>query len=181
MVAGFLLTPIPYLGSTETGFPLMIEFPINPELSPVLVSSTRGVIWADDRNGMVRAAFRKDLDNFFRSVILSSLEGGLEGKWDNSGFFSESGLSNALGFLRYYEIPEDYHLLVHPSRREETLPHTKSLDISLFEALWVPPNQSVLVPEDRSYLGSLIQHKSGMFASVIHNISRGMFILRHEN
>ena len=177
MVEGNLLIPIPYEGFS---LPLIAELPVNPELSPVLVSSTQGVLWVNDKDGVVRAAFREDLDEFFKSVILSSLEVGLEERWQNSNLFSELGLKDAIEFLKYYKIPEEYHLLIHPSRREESLSQAEALGVIVFEVPWMPSDRSVLVPRDRSYLGSLIQHKSGMFASVVHNISRGMFILKYE-
>ena len=175
MVEKHLLTPIPYEGFN---LPLMAELPINPELCPVLVTSTQGVLWVKDKDGLVRCAFRGTLDDFFKEVLSAALEEGLERGWQNSGSFSEEGLKEALDFLRYYEIPEPYCLLVHDSLETGW---AEGFSIDIIKSSWVPSNSATLVPKDRSYLGSLIQHKSGMFASVVHNISRGMFVLRQPH
>ena len=178
MVDESLLTPIPYVGFN---LPLIAELPVNPELSPVLVTSSQGVMWVNDRDGLVRAAFRDDLGDFFRGVLTSSFEEGAEKKWQNSSPLSETGLKEAISFLQYYEIPEPYCLLLHPSKVDAVESTATATGLKVFQSSWLPADKAVLIPKDRTYLGSLIQHKSGMFAAVIHNISRGMFVLRFDS
>lgn len=179
MVGYSLLDLVQY---ESRGAPLFVEVPVNPELSPILVSSTQSLIWVSDRDGLVRAAFREDLDSFFNEIIKIAYKTGLENGWQNSSDLSQEGLQSGLDFLNYYNIPEGYCLL--RSKGAPNIPFDLK-DLEVVEVDWLKETCVILTSKDKSYLGTLILHTdrrklSGYFSSVIHNLSRGIYLLTYD-
>ena len=176
MVEVSFLDPVLY---PSKGVPLFVEAPINPDLSPVLVSSTRGLLWVSDKKGRVRAAFRQQPSSVFNEIIRTAFHTGVENGWGNSSDLSPEGLRSGIQFFKYYDIPGDYLVL-----KSKTAPEIDLKGVTSVEVSWLKEDCMILIPEDRSYLGTVISHvennkPSGFFSFVVHNLSRGMYILNY--
>lgn len=159
---------------------LMMEFPVNPELAPILVSSTRSVLWIPHvlRKGSVRAAVRSVPARTLFAEVLAAVEAkGLAEEWGNvvTGSARE-GILAAAAHLREYGI-EDIEVVVNPDHDPDIEDY---LDVPVREAGWVHPERIVVVPADREYLGFVMDVGSGI-VSVVHNAARGLGIVVLEN
>lgn len=166
--------------------PLMMEFAVNPETAPFLVSSTRAVMWITPRKPAVRAAVRpmQDVGAFFREVVDAVAEVGAEAEWGNVQPFTAEGVVQALGHVRSYDLP-DLEILAHPdvdwqgipSPQKDEAGHLTLLGFPLVHATWLDLKTLIVVPQDRDYLG-FVMLVGGRGLSVVHNASRGMAIIR---
>lgn len=171
----------------KKGVPLMMEFSVNPETGPFLVSSTRATMWITPRVPKVRAAFRLvDLGAFFAEVVSEVARVGEEAKWGNVHPFTPEGLVQAIGHLRSYDLDE-LEVLINPDTpwagmapvESETdgEVHRTILGFPLVEADWVPCGTVVVVPQDKDYVGFMYLFGERGVA-VVHNASRGIAVCR---
>jgi hypothetical protein len=152
--------------------PYMVEFQVNPGIAPYLVSSLTAVVWVDhaSRSSTIRAAVRKR-QGIEADMVAAIADMGAKADWGNVHPLTSDGLAACVAHLRYYGL-EAIEALVAPDTdlAGVTLPE----GVPLSEAQWLPRNTVVVVPGDRSFVGSLGtigQHKA---VAVLHNPSRGV-------
>lgn len=168
------------------GIPLMMEFPVNPELAPFLVSSSKAVLWVRSYNGCVKAAVRKtnDLPSYFWEVTTAVIEEGRGADWGNIHPLSKAGIQAAIAHVEEYGL-EDLELLANPDTNwgeiepswevaEDNIPMAL-MGKPLQSAPWLLPNTVLVVPKDRAFVGFVMLF-AGRIVSVIHNASRGIGI-----
>lgn len=171
--------------SEKKGLPLMMEFPVNPQLAQFLVSSAKGTLWVGSRNGIVRAALRKTtLDSYFVEAVRSITNMGRKMEWGNVAPLNTVGLITAMQHVQSYGLTE-LEILAHPQFAWGTVsPDFIAEDRSMIlamaglpvqPALWMPLDTLVVVPKDREYVGFSFLFQEHL-ASVIHNASRGVGI-----
>lgn len=160
--------------------PLAVEFQVNSELHPYLVTAAgrSKFIWLpQSRGGMIRAAFRKtgreDLYlDIVREIQISAEEHG----WGNVFPMSNTGLAEAVERLEYYDFDE-VDLLVPTGGISTSIPS----DIEQVESSWVPVGMAVLVPRNRGCLGFVADMEDGNYLSVVHNPSRSICVVIDES
>lgn len=168
--------------------PLLMEFKVNPDTGPFLVSSSRSVMWVNSHAGRVRAGVRKIVPGtLFNEAVQAVTKLGTEAEWGNVHPFTGAGLINAIAHLRSYDLSE-IEILVNPKtgldagfppvmlseERESTL-----LGFPLMYAEWLDLDTIVVVPHERDFVGFLLQiDAAGTAVAVVHNASRGMGICR---
>lgn len=173
------------------GFPLMMEFPVNPALAPFLVSSTKAVLWVKSYNGRVRAAVRetRDLPSFFWETTEAVIEESRAENWGNVQPLSRSGLQAVIAHVESYDVGDGFmknlEILAHPETDwggidpEWAVPEgdipMALLGLPLQPAPWVQPNTLVVVPKDRGFVGFVMLF-GGRIMAVVHNASRGIGI-----
>lgn len=168
--------------------PLIMEFAVNPDTGPFLVSSSRSVMWVNPHAGRVRAGVRKIVPGtLFNEAVAAVAKLGTEAEWGNVHPFTGAGLVNAIAHLRSYDLSE-IEILINPRTtldagfppvmlsegREPTL-----LGFPLMYAEWLGLATIVVVPHERDFVGFLLQtDAAGTAVAVIHNASRGIGICR---
>lgn len=171
----------------KKGVPLMMEFAINPDTGPFLVSSTRAVMWITPRVPKVRAAFRPmEMGPFFAEVIAAVAKLGEEAKWGNVHPLSPDGLLQAIGHIRSYDINE-LEILAHPDTdwgrlapvetETEGETHRTLLGLPVEHAEWLDPSTVVVVPQEKGFVGFMFLFGDKGLA-VVHNASRGIAVCR---
>lgn len=154
--------------------PLLMEFPVNPELAPFLVSSTRAVQWVSHASdtGLVRAAVRKR-QNLESEAVAAVVSMGQEAEWGNVHPLTTDGVKRCIDHLLYYEIAP-LEILVASDTDMEGIELPQG--VRVVDTPWMPLNALAVVPVDRGLLGTMGtigQHKAVM---LIHNASRGMAV-----
>lgn len=153
--------------------PQMMEFPVNPELGPFLVSSTRSVLWVGkvSRDSRVRAAVR-ERSGIEQEVLASLIDMGTRAEWGNVHPLTTSGVAACIAHLRGYDF-EDVEGLVSAST---SLEGVDLGGLPVQTADWMPTECLLLLPQDRSYFGTLgvLSPTQAMF--VVHNASRGVAV-----
>jgi len=165
--------------------PLMMEFSVNPETGPFLVSSSRGLMWVTPRSPKIRAASRLiSLGSFFMEVVQEVSAMGKEADWGNTHPLTPEGLLHAIAHLRSYDLA-DLEILKGPQTDLSAFPEPTQgpegqlflLGLPLVEAEWLQPNYLIIVPQDRDFVGFLLMFGDRGLA-VIHNASRGLALCR---
>lgn len=185
-VSGDLLR-IHSLSPGAKGTPLWMEFSVNMETGPFLVSSTRATMWITPRVPKVRAAFRRvNADDYFKEVVSAVADLGREAKWGNVQPFTPEGLLQAVAHLRSYDL-NDLEVLAHPETDWGLLnPIRNEIDGDIIrtvlgfpveDASWLDKDTVVVVPQNKDYVGFLI-HYGDRGVSVVHNACRGIAICR---
>jgi hypothetical protein len=159
--------------SKKGASPLFLEFSINDELKPFLVSSTRGFIWVyRTKENRVRTALRKNFDrsSIYNDIIIDIMKQGKECSWGNVFEGGLSALSQAKARMLEYGFTEVEILTGNPS-------HKDNKDLTFSPC--IPTNLLVVVPKDREYLGFLgtLQENPQNFCVLVHNASRGICII----
>jgi hypothetical protein len=173
--------------SRKKAVPLMMEFGVNPDTGPFLVSSTRSVMWIAPRVPRVRAAFRHlQVGTFFTEVIDAVAAMGAESRWGNVQPPTPDGLLAAIGHLRSYDLPAP-EVLAHPDFSwDGPLPVTSETDgeshrtllgLPLELADWLDPATLVVVPQERDYVGFVMTHEERGLG-LVHNACRGIAVCR---
>jgi hypothetical protein len=168
-----LLQLITLPSSKKGALPLFLEFSINDELKPFLVSSTRGVIWIyRTKENRVRAAIRKDLDKnqLYTDLLAEIMSQGKEYSWGNVFEGGLSAISRAKSRMIEYGFTEVEILTGNPA-------YSANKDLTFSSG--IPTNLLVVVPKDREYLGFLgtLQENPQSFCVLVHNASRGICII----
>lgn len=155
--------------------PLMLEFPTDERLLPILVSSTRSVLWVHKMNGsVIRAAIREyeNLGVFYCEILNAIVDKGIKHQWENSFEFSSSRLKLAIEYINYYGI-EEVEIL---TRDPEQLSSFDLPDIPVVSSDWIPPEAAVVIPQNKEFLGFVGLVSEGKLVSVVHNAVRGVGI-----
>lgn len=154
--------------------PLLMEFQVNSDLGPFLVSSTRSVQWVShaSETGVVRAAVRKR-QQIETEIVAAVVRMGTEAEWGNIHPLTTEGVHSCIEHLHYYEL-DAFEILVAPDTDMEGVDLPKA--VKTLHAKWLPQDALVVVPIDRGFvgtLGTIGQHKA---VAVVHNASRGMAV-----
>jgi hypothetical protein len=146
--------------------PLLMEFEVNPDLAPFLVSSPKGLIWIEKagENSQVRAAPTK-MSYLQRNLLLDLLEKSIEERWGNVFPMSEEGVKACLEHLNEFG---EIEILAHP--KQDTFGQ------EVVQVSWVPKGCLVFVPKERGYLGSIGVFRTGEKVVLIHNPRLGVAI-----
>lgn len=173
-----LLKPESFAHMTKEGrIPSMMEFPADERLTPFLVSSTRSAFWVEELSseGNLRAAIRErknlEIDLILEICMRSKREG-----WGNLFDLSDQGILDACLFLEKQGVP--WEVLVPPSmgsKMTEISDEDFIRDSVSFEE-WVPEECLIVVPKDRTLLGTLGVFSDDKGLAVIHNAERGIAI-----
>jgi hypothetical protein len=154
--------------------PLLMEFQVNPDLSPYLVSSTRSVQWVGScsQNGTIRAAVRKR-DHIESDVVGAVVEMGQRAEWGNVHPLTTEGVAACVDHVSYYELGP-VELLTSPDTDLKGVEFPGGAPLVRSE--WVPLDAVVAVPVDRGFVGTvgtIGRHKA---VCVVHNPSRGIAV-----
>ena len=166
--------------------PLMMEVPVDPTLTPILVSSSTSLLWVEEAHpgNVVKAAVRQITSpgEVFKEVLLKVEERSLRDEWGSTNPYSEEGVKEALKYLAFYELG-DVELLVPFQRaadhkgglyhRPEWL-KTEAFNVPLRPTSWVPDDCVVAVPLDRDFVGTIAHLNPRTVVVVVHNASRGI-------
>lgn len=156
---------------------MMVEFRVNPETAPFLVSSTRAFVWVTPKADRVRAAIRTvDGDGImgvFRSVLSAIADAGETGRWDNVHPYTPAGLAAAKAHLAYYDLTE-VEVVAHPDTDTTPLLVAEAV---VTRAPWVPVGWAVVLPTDREFVGFLVS-SGDRYLVVAHNTSRSVAVVR---
>ena len=167
------MTLVPHIVLSTERSGLFAEIPVNPDLSPYLVSSTQGWLWlGTSHKGVIRSAVRKgpvpeDLSLTLAREVYSE---SLRSQWGNTYPVGAKGMKDAIEYLQYYEVGEIEVLA------PTLLDRGDRLHVTGVVSPWVPERCAVLVPADRSCLGLVGGFKDD-YCVVLHNPSRGMSFL----
>lgn len=162
--------------TTKSKVPLMMEFPVNEETGPFLVSSARHLLWVRSHNKMVKAAFRPmSLHAFFAEVVQEVFVQGFASEWGNVHSLTPEGVQAAIAHLLYYDLASP-EILAHPNCALH-LPDTH-LGCKVHRADWLDTETIVVVPQDRDYLG-FVATDDFRGISVVHNSSRALAVCRN--
>lgn len=163
-------------------FPLMLEFNVDPQTAPYLVSSSSDFLWLEsphtqEGKTLVKAAIRKGgtLSDLFWSATKMMYDRALQDQWGSIHSFSEEGLEAAVAHIQSYDLGE-VDILVAPAGPDKERPQwLQDLDPGqrLRVTSWVPEDCIVVVPAERQFLGLLIRLSHNTAAISIHNASRG--------
>ena len=158
------------LGRKRGSTPLAVEFQVNSELHPYLVTAAgrSKFIWLPrSRDGMIRAAFRnKGRSELYLDIVNEIRICSLEHEWGNVFPMSTTGLKDAQTRLGYYDFPE-VDILVPLGGISSIVPE----GVTQVECSWVPVGMAVLLPKNRGCLGFVADMDDGNFLSVVHNLS----------
>jgi hypothetical protein len=167
--------------------PLLIDdILVNPETAPYLVSSTQGLVWVEKAGtgNKIRAAVNHDKippGHLFFSVIQEVAARSRSDSWGSVRPFTREGLKEAVAYLNFYELL-DFELLVSSWSKDENSGFglgEDSLDIPVCSCSWLPKGWAVLVPRDRSFVGTLGHLSNYRTIVIVHNASRGIAILNN--
>jgi hypothetical protein len=149
------------------------EIPVNRELAPYLISSMKSVTWmthASQKN-TVRAGIR-ERDGIEAELVAAVVEMGTEADWGNIHPLTTEGVAACLKHVSsYIDGPLEIICSAETNLDGVEIPE----HFQQTQAKWIPVNALVVVPMDRSYLGTLWVLGSRV-AALIHNVSRGMAI-----
>ena len=164
------------LKATRKGIPLMVEFRVNRETGPFLVTSTRAFLWVTPRQDQVRAATRVlSIPSFYMEIVREICDTGMQAEWDNVHPLTREGILACIEHLRFYGITE-LDILV-PQGEVYTWVGVDD-DVTFYTADWLEPGHVVVVPSDREYLGFVTVVPNGLGLAVVHNASRAMAVAR---
>lgn len=154
--------------------PLLLEFQVNRELAPYLVSSLRSVQWVRDasQHDTIRAAVRRR-EHVESEIIAAILQMGVEAEWGNVHALTTEGVAQCVEHLEYYEFgPLEFLVAPDTDLDGIELPDR----VTQTRTKWVPQNALVVVPVDRGFVGTLGTIGKHKAVAVVHNPSRGIAI-----
>jgi len=166
--------------------PLMVEFGVNPETAPFLVTSTRATMWITPRTPTVRAAVRSipDTGTLFREMVNEIAETGRGAQWGNTPPLTAEGLLAGLAYLHSYDLA-DVELLAHAdtvwpegARMLQDEAGNRTVGGCPVQVCpWLEPGTVVMLPVDRAYVGFVLLLGEERGLAVVHNASRGVVVL----
>ena len=170
-------------------YPLALEFSINPDASPFLVSSSKSLIWVPEApSGLIRAAFRDNVSegSLFQEVVTAVSDMGAQYEWGNVHSLTYNGVDAAANHIRSYGF-QDVEILagagvvdvigLDPSRDGDAYGYYRVGEMPVPVVPWLEPRWLVVVPRDRGFVGFTAWSGRAVVA-VIHNPSRGIGIAR---
>jgi len=155
--------------------PLMMEFPVNPELAPFLVTAAgkSKFIWIPSSKGRVRVGVRKqdqvERNDINLDIVREIALVGERSKWGNVHPFTTEGFEQAVEHLKYYGVVD-----IEVLTGEAGLPFI--VDVPVETCTWLHTGCAVVVPKDRDCVGVFADVGKGFWARV-HNPSRGVAVL----
>lgn len=156
--------------------PLLVEAPVPAGLDgPFLVSSMKDHIWVEDKfpTGVVRAAVRKVPREFlFREAIEKVAEKSKLLSWGSLHAPTKAGVVLAIAHLASYDLAE-VEVLYGEGFDPDLIPES----VPSSEEVWVPSGWALVLPLDKSFVGTLFDFGQARNALVIHNASRGVGLL----
>lgn len=154
--------------------PFMVEVPVDAEVAPYLVSSTQSFLWVEkafNNPPCVRAAVRPSLIPLYLEIVEAVIKEGRSREWGNVMPFTPAGLLRLVSHLQEYGI-QDVEVLVSA----EQTPFSLDEGLAVTRCVWLPSNLALVVPKDRTFLGTAGMFPDGSVAVVVHNAPRGMGI-----
>lgn len=185
-VSGDLLLGYAFEAGPSNAVPLMMEFEVNPETGPFLISSSKSLLWVNRvKDKRVRAAFRPlDLGGVFLEVVLAVQALGSVSEWGNVQPLSFVGIQAAIAHLLSYDLPSP-EILAHPDTKwgdvristadVDGVAVRYALGCRIHDALWLDPRLVVVLPSDKAFVGFVLK-KEGRGVVVVHNASRGIVV-----
>jgi len=158
--------------------PLMIDnvpASTDPDAGPFLITSSKSLMWVERafETGFLRVAVRKDtLDQLYRGIVEEIATEGVSREWGNVHPGTKGGVLACMAHLSYYGLPDPVLL------------YGEEFDIGLAPAIqrvpadWLPPTWGVVIPDDRSFVGTAYVFGGGHLGAVVHNSSRGLCVIR---
>lgn len=167
------ITSLSPQGETLRGLTLE-DLQVNRELAPFLVSSTRSVAWVPhaSKENTVRAAMR-EREGIEAELVAAIITMGAEAEWGNIHALTTEGIKACVAHVKDY-IDEPLEMLFSSDTDVEGIRFPD--DIERTSAQWIPTDCVVVVPVDRTYLGSLWVIGRHKIAALVHNPSRGIAI-----
>ena len=164
-------------GPRKGSIPLIVEFRVNPDTAPFLVSSSRAFVWVTPKGDRIRTAIRLadegGLDGVFREIITTIADTGATGRWDNVHPYSPEGLTAARAHLAYYDL-KDVDVVAHPDTDTGPL---RLAGGAVVRAPWVPAGWVVVLPTDREFVGFVVS-SGDRYLVLAHNTSRAVAVVR---
>jgi hypothetical protein len=171
--------PVQVLVKPHQKTPILLEVPIPENLEgPFLVTSSRSQIWIDEKfpSGFIRAAITKAPKEFlFREAMLSIFKKSRELSWGSVNPATKEGVQDTLAHLAFYGLV-DVQVYYGDGFDLDLLPE----GIPSSEEVWVPARWAVLLPKDKSFVGTLFDFGQDRNALVIHNAPRGVGLVVQE-
>lgn len=167
------ITALSPRGESTLGLTLE-DLPVNRELAPFLVSSTRSVAWVPyaSKNNTVRAAIRSR-ENIESELVAAVVLMGQEAQWGNIHPLTTEGVQACVAHVKdYVDVPVEIIISSETDVDEVEFPE----GVQLTTARWAPLDCAVIVPVDRTYLGTLWVIGRERVAALVHNVSRGMAV-----
>ena len=160
--------------------PLLLEIPLDQALEgPFLVSSSKGFLWIAEKfpTGIIRAAIRKaPIEFLYREALIEAHKKSVSQQWGNVQPPSKLGLEMAIAHLSEYGFSE-VEICVGDGFDQTLI----GSEIQTIESVWVPDHWAVVLPKDKSYVGTSFDFSGGRVACVIHNASRGIGMVVPES
>ena len=155
--------------------PVWLEFHVDPETAPFLITSTRSWLWVTPRRNIIRVGTRfLDMHNLFMEIVQQVADTGVSSLWENVHPSTRDGVLQAIQYVHSYGFP-DIEVLAAPDIHLDTL---KDLDVPVQVAPWLQSGHMVVVPRDREYVGFAMVVRNGMGVCLLHNPSRSIAICR---
>ena len=163
--------------------PVAMQIDVHPETGPFLVSSSKTLLWLSPKHPAVHACFRPitSTADLFDEIIQSVCEMSVQSEWGNVHPLTTHGLAAAIAHVLSYDIPSP-EILAHPDTDWGDVGLSESegamryfLGCPVVDTLWVDPQQVVIVPQERAFVGILIL-SGGLGLCVLHNASRGIAV-----
>lgn len=160
--------------------PVFIEVPVQEDLEgPFLVTSSKAQIWVENKfpSGIVRSAIlRVPREFLFRSCLEKICEKSRDLAWGSVQPPTPQGVRDALAHLAYYGLLE-VEIYFGEGFDQDLLPES----LPSFEEVWVPTGWAVILPKDKSFVGTLFDFGQERNSIVIHNASRGVGLVVPES
>jgi hypothetical protein len=173
-------SPVQVISQLYPKTPFLVEVPIQEDLEgPFLVTSSKSQIWIEDKfpSGIVRSAVVKAPREFlFRACFQRVFEQAQRSSWGSVHPPTPQGIRAALERLAYYGFSE-VDIFFGDGFVQDLLPENSSC----FEEVWVPAGWAVLLPRDKSFVGTLFDFGQERNSIVIHNASRGISLVVPES
>ncbi len=169
------LTAVVSMTRKAGGVPLMTEVPVEPELAPFLVTTTKAVTWvARAVGGRVRSAIRTVHPNpHFAELVEAVVAKSTEEGWGSVLPLTSEGAKQGVAYLQEHGLT-DLTLLTADDAPDLHLPE----QVEVVLTPWLSAGTAVLVPTDREFVGVTLDFGNGSIATVLHNASRGVVVLR---
>jgi hypothetical protein len=159
--------------------PLLMEVAVPDNLDgPFLVSGTQQPLWIEDKfpSGDVRAAVIKSPRDFmFRSAVIKVAAKSKELSWGSANPCTKAGVQASIDHLAYYGLVE-----VEAYFGDGFDPDLFPEGLVATEEVWVPSGWAVILPQDKSFVGTLFDFGQDRNSLVIHNAARGVGLLVPE-
>jgi len=166
----------------KKGTPLALECEVSPDTAPYLVTSSKGLVWVPQTSadGTIKAAVRLKTqpEQFFLDVVEAVHKAGQHWEWGNVLPMTPEGLEEAITHVEEYELGE-IEILVPPSVEGEPSPGMEiatKLNKPHRPTSWLPRDLAVIVPKDRTFVGSVYRIGKDI-VGVVHNAARGLAIV----